>query len=96
MAKAQFYQRGANWRIFAALTGAIMIEFAAVGLAKFRETEPAPVAANSSQPPPVLVVVTADPPELPRTEETPLQPRRSPMPRRISCSSNRAVRHGNR
>ena len=72
MAKPQYYKPAPMWQFWAALAGAIAIEFAAVGIASLHKEEEIPIDPGFVQQQPVEAMITELPPEpTPPPEEEP-------------------------
>ena len=75
MAKPLYYKPQPKWQIWAALAGALAIEFAAIGVASLHKEEEIPVDPGFTSQQPVDAVITELPPEpTPPPEEEPPPP----------------------
>jgi protein TonB len=75
MARPQFYKPPPRWQVWAALAGALAIEFAAIGFASLHKQDVIPEDPGITNPAPVDAVITEIPPEpTPPPEEEPPPP----------------------
>jgi protein TonB len=75
MARPQFYKPAPRWQVFAALAGALAIEFTAIGIASIHKQEVVLEDPGITNPAPVDAVITEIPPEpTPPPEEEPPPP----------------------
>jgi len=75
MAKPLYYKPQPKWQIWAALAGALAIEFAAIGVASLHREEESPVDPGVTTQQPVDAIITEVPPEpTPPPEEEPPPP----------------------